>query len=648
MSATSPLSALTLKKRLKPTLSHLEALVELLPAPTLIIDRRTERILLANSRIVELTAFTRLELADRSLSALLPNLREILFHPQPGAFTTTLLHRSGPGQLVYASTAPLDSSDQLTVITLETATALEARQAAKLRHERRLAAFSMLAASFHQPDLPSAFTLALQAGALLTGSSILALYQVEGPDFDLTLQASHGPVELLPNRLPSQEMMVLKTPTLWTPRRRAASALHRAARLAQLTLVASTPLGEEKAAVGLLVAAGDHTVSSDEITPLLHTLASALTALLQTHALSTNLFTQLTNLTRELSLASAVHSLMQEGLVTLAADLTIASLNPAAEAILGYGSAEILGLPYQNILIGADHIIPPFAFSDTRAEEYTLKNVRLYRRTGASFLANLRAVPVLTHDHLDYLAIIIQDLSQEEQYRIRNQQLEQRALIGEVSAIFAHEVRNPLNSISTGLDLIELNLPPQDPNQEVVARLRRDVTRLEDLMKSTLAFVRPMQYKMEPLAVQESLPRLVERWRSHLTRAHIKADLQIDPNTPLILGDHRALEQVWNNLISNAIQAMSASGGTLTVIVRHLITPENLPRVEIIISDTGCGIPDEVKEKIFEPFFTTNASGTGLGLPIAKNIITTHRGSIQVTSVPGGTSFQILIPTANS
>jgi two-component system, NtrC family, sensor histidine kinase AtoS len=344
----------------------------------------------------------------------------------------------------------------------------------------------------------------------------------------------------------------------------------------------------------------------------------------------------------------AVKDAMQEGIVILSADLNILAINPSAESILGYASNEVEGSAYQNILIGADHIIPPFVSESTDTEEYTLKNVRLYRRDGRSFLANIRTIPVVSQGELNYLAVLIQDLSQEEQYRLRNQQLEQRALIGEVSAIFAHEVRNPINNISTGLQLMAMNLSENDPNQETITRLQNDCERLEELMKSTLAFVRPMEYKMEPLALQQTLPRLLERWRPHMARVNIHHTLHIDPTTPFVLGDQRALDQVWNNLISNAIQAMGQEGGSLIVKVRQVTTPENLPRVEVVISDTGTGIAEESKERIFEPFYTTNRSGTGLGLPIAKHIITAHRGSIKVTSVPGGTSFQILLPTASS
>jgi signal transduction histidine kinase len=104
---------------------------------------------------------------------------------------------------------------------------------------------------------------------------------------------------------------------------------------------------------------------------------------------------------------------------------------------------------------------------------------------------------------------------------------------------------------------------------------------------------------------------------------------------------------VWNNLISNAIQAMDDTGGTLTLKVSPATAPDGGRRVEVSVTDTGPGIPEDVRERIFEPFFTTKRTGTGLGLAITKQIITSHKGSIVVSSIPGGTVFQVQLPVSD-
>jgi signal transduction histidine kinase len=115
--------------------------------------------------------------------------------------------------------------------------------------------------------------------------------------------------------------------------------------------------------------------------------------------------------------------------------------------------------------------------------------------------------------------------------------------------------------------------------------------------------------------------------------------------TPPIKGDPRSLEQVFTNLISNAVDAMSKQGGgTLAIKVGPVNLIPNLPQVEVTITDNGPGIPDDIRDHLFEPFVSNNPRGTGLGLAITKQIVTAHRGSIKVNTFPGGTVFHVVLP----
>lgn len=114
----------------------------------------------------------------------------------------------------------------------------------------------------------------------------------------------------------------------------------------------------------------------------------------------------------------------------------------------------------------------------------------------------------------------------------------------------------------------------------------------------------------------------------------------------LVKADPRAIEQVFVNLISNAIEAMDEHGGSLNIKLVPASDQIKPPQCEIIIADTGPGIPDDVVEHVFEPFLTTKSTGTGLGLAITKRIVTAHEGNIYVESVPGGSVFHVLLPRA--
>ena len=202
-----------------------------------------------------------------------------------------------------------------------------------------------------------------------------------------------------------------------------------------------------------------------------------------------------------------------------------------------------------------------------------------------------------------------------------------------------------------------MSLLPEDPNQATIKRLIQDCDRLAELMKSVLAFSRPADYPMKEVLLEPFLQNLFERMRPRMERVNVNGSLQIEPGCPPILGSPRALEQVFVNLINNSIQAMSETGGQLMLRAQrakemdsprlgdHATSIEPASFIEISVIDNGPGIPPEVQERIFQPFYTTNSSGTGLGLAICKRIITAHRGSIRLTSIPGGTVFQVFLPT---
>jgi two-component system, NtrC family, sensor histidine kinase AtoS len=649
MNSPSPFSNLALRKRVKLHTPHFEALLEMLPYPALLIDASYERTLLANTQAVELTAYSRAELKGFTLKELLPGIdKSSISANYQAPFQTTALLRGGKSLDVQATLAPLDDQHQWSLLILESLTAISQRNAEIQRQSSMLDSLHNLFLSFQEPDSSNALEMALAAGRILAGATFMAIYSAEQDDFTLNCSAVSGSSDLLPAKVTPNDLVALQSPYFWSRKKRAISNLHREARVSNLAFVVTAPLGQPNALIGLLVAAGEQEPDAEEVLAFMQILATGITGIIQSHVLTTYLQKSLQSKSTEVAFGAAIKEASQEAIVTLSPDLTIQELNPSAESILGYASREVQGRPYQHILVGADNLIPTSVSDQSRVSLHNLGNVHLYRRDGHPFLANVRTLPLVVNEQLESVIILIQDLSQEEQYRLHNQQLEQRALIGEVSAILAHEFRNPINNISTGLELMGMNLPEDDRNQEVITRLQNDCDRLEELMKSTLAFVRPMDYNLVPVDLGLVMPKLLDRWLPHLARVNISHSVQIDSNTPPILGDVRALEQVWNNLIANAIQAMGREGGSLVVKVRPVISQEQIPHVEVSITDTGPGIPEDIKEKVFEPFFTTNRGGTGLGLPLAKRIVSAHRGTIKVTTFPGGTSFQVHIPVATT
>ena len=164
-------------------------------------------------------------------------------------------------------------------------------------------------------------------------------------------------------------------------------------------------------------------------------------------------------------------------------------------------------------------------------------------------------------------------------------------------------------------------LPPEDPNQANILRLQQDCNRLNELIKTGLAFIKPMEYSLERIDMNALLRSLLDRWQHRLKRDKIQIVYQPDPTPTLVEGDPRAVEQIFNNLFTNAVQAMQAQptsepGAVLGVKVRRVGQVGLNDQIEISVSDTGVGIAERTREHIFEPFYTTKPTGTGLGLAI--------------------------------
>ena len=312
--------------------------------------------------------------------------------------------------------------------------------------------------------------------------------------------------------------------------------------------------------------------------------------------------------------------------------------------MLGYTSIELLEQDVKDILVGPEDIVA--SLLDALGHERTAERpyITLHRRDGTPFPVHLRAVP-LARQSPTRLLIVLSDQTERKAIEDQNELLAQRALLGEVSAIFAHEVRNPINNISTGIQLVASRLGDDHPMHDSLDRVRKECTRLDQLMTDVLFFTRRLELKMERLDLADLLGHLIERWRPRLNQAGVTSHVEFDPSTPAVLVDPRTFEQVIVNLITNALQAMPG-GGTLSLALSTAASAHG-EVVELKLADTGPGIPQEQIDRIFDPFFTTKKDGTGLGLAISRRIVAAHKGSIQVESFPdAGTVFTLQIPPA--
>ncbi|HJV64487.1 MAG TPA: ATP-binding protein [Geomonas sp.] len=224
----------------------------------------------------------------------------------------------------------------------------------------------------------------------------------------------------------------------------------------------------------------------------------------------------------------------------------------------------------------------------------------------------------------------------EEQLR----RAERLSALGELSAILAHEIRNPLASIrGTAEILMEEGTPPES-RHEFLDILVKESDRLNGVVEDFLRMARTEPSAKTPCDINEELANIVSLLSAEARAKKIELQLKTSP-LPQLTADSGKLRQAFVNIILNGIQASPAGGRVTVSTVYH---PDS-GRVGISFSDSGPGIQPEAKAKIFEAFFTTKGNGTGLGLPITKKIVEGHGGSVQVESEPGrGATFTVFLP----
>ena len=648
MNRSLPLPNVPFLRTRQPSLAELENLLDYLPQAGLLLDLDKGSIILANGKATELTAFTKEELINFDFVNLLPFLSNHI-QDYPGTlksetYVDKLTTRHKSGLEVRVTLARLDQEGIWGLVIIEPSELRELDAAEKRRKFERLNDLYSLACAGQIADTPYALQAALDAGCNLTGADILSLYLVNPDQPGMIRSLSQGSPDILPEYIESEEVEVFLDPITWEPGKRASNSIFRAARVANLAYIHTFPLGEEEAFIGILVLADYEGQLSIDSVGISKILSATITSIIQQNSFKENLLRRENTMRRDLSIGEKIKEATQDGIVLLSPDLMIEELNPQAETLLGYATSEICGQPVSNVLIGPSNLIPSLQAAQQGISTPNLGEVHLHRRDGVAFLAHISTIPLIKDEDLDAIIVLLRDQSAHEEYEVRNQQLEQRALLGEVTAIFAHEVRNPINNISTGLQLMAMNLPSNDPNQEVISRLNDDCNRLTHLMQSVLTFSRPPENKYQQVDLGELIPTLLERWRPRLARLKVKHEFKSTAENTTITADPRALEQVFSNLIGNSVEAMKVTGGELSIHIRPSHLEGGRHHVEVNVIDDGPGIPEDLIDRIFEPFVTTNRNGTGLGLSIAKRIVTAHKGRISVSSVPGGTVFQVVFP----
>ncbi len=282
-------------------------------------------------------------------------------------------------------------------------------------------------------------------------------------------------------------------------------------------------------------------------------------------------------------------------------------------------------------------------------------NPMLFERKGLIDPSRIEEVVIYPmHKNIEeeeHAIIRIRDITEEKKIEGQLIRADRLSSLGQLSAGIAHEIRNPLASISlfTGILCDENKYCRSDQEFELFDEIKSSIHRIEDIIKRVLNFAKPSVTSSEQIDLNDLTRESVKLWSSKLRKSQINIDLALDSGLPTVRGDLIGLQQVINNLILNAIEAMGKNGNIKVITAQG---PSTLGKptqsVFLRVHDTGPGIKKANQEDIFNPFFTTKADGTGLGLSISHQIVKRHGGIFSFeNNEDAGTTFSMELPVGN-
>ena len=326
--------------------------------------------------------------------------------------------------------------------------------------------------------------------------------------------------------------------------------------------------------------------------------------------------------------------------------------NQAAERVFGWQVEEVIGKPFTMLM-------PPEVLKTDEVQRIE----RDMQRDGHCNLETVRVakdgrrVPVevsvsLLRDPQGKpmgRSAILRDTTERKRLEEDKLRAERLAVIGAMSARLAHEIRNPLSSITLNIDLVgdEIEILAADKagaateSRSLLRSIDSEVRRIQRVTEDYLQFARMPKPRRERISINDAILQGLSFMESLFAAAGVKVDAHLGESLPLIAADENQLWQAVLNLVRNALEAMP-DGGTLTV-----RTARARSGIALVIADTGKGMSEEERQQSFKPFFSTKPRGTGVGLPVVQQVVAEHGGTIRCDSSPGdGTTFTIELPCA--
>ncbi len=318
----------------------------------------------------------------------------------------------------------------------------------------------------------------------------------------------------------------------------------------------------------------------------------------------------------------------------------ITLINEKAQEVLGFSEDDAKKITIKELFDYKRATVNPFLKTITEKRSLTRVETNIVEKDGKQIPVGFSTSPLRDESGKIIGAIgVMRELTQIKQMEKRLRRQDRLVALGEMSAGMAHEIRNPLAGIKTGVEYLGMFL--DDEQKDSVTMIVKEITRLNRIVTDMTSYANRPPMNWEEEDIKDIINMSLAFLKYEIEEKHIEVIKNFDKKVPNLKLDRYQIREVFDNIILNAIQA-SKNNGKIKIST-HLLSKEK--RIEIKVSDTGVGISKENRERIFNPFFTTKNGGTGLGLSICHRIITEHNGYI---SIPGnqekGTTMRIVLP----
>jgi len=333
-----------------------------------------------------------------------------------------------------------------------------------------------------------------------------------------------------------------------------------------------------------------------------------------------------------------------DAIITIGLDNRIQSWNQGAERLFGWKAVEAIGSPVGMMI--PDKLLQSgelLCLAYGKARDNEIKNYQTERldKNGRRIPVNLTETALISNNKVVGRSQIIRDISELQTIEHQMRQSDRLATVGQLAAGVAHEIGNPLTSISSLVQLLERRMQRPE-NISKLGRIRVNIERITKIVHELVDFTRPQATDIQFVQINDVIQSAVGLMSYDNRSQKIKVQLDLYEDLPRIKASPDKLHQVIVNLLVNAFDAMKEFGDTINIITR-----DNGDSVLVEVRDNGDGMDPDVMDKIFEPFFTTKdiGKGTGLGLSVSHGIINSMKGTLRVESTVGeGATFLIEIP----